>query len=178
MEEISQEKIQKTTINIQDLESEAIDLHLGEVEQREGEFRSTKIKAPEDMTFDPTAKRVTLEGFTEGAIKNILMISNELLRVFRVTEGSIELVSCFPTPSCSFDLREAKYISNQQKCSFQAFPEKGNSTLIIKLDSASGALLDAREANILENGDQTLEKTQKFFQSKSNKSKGSEAYLS
>ena len=56
-------------------------LNLDGTEEREGEFEKVVINEPEDLSFSKSTGRVIFEGFTEGAIKNLLTLTKKRIRL-------------------------------------------------------------------------------------------------
>ena len=88
----------ETQIDIKKLPGEPVEIDLGQVEEVEGEFHTEYINAPEDCSFDFQACNAVVEGFTEGALKNIITLSKKKIRLYKVTEESIKLLSCSDLP--------------------------------------------------------------------------------
>ena len=118
MEEIDPEEIK---ININELEGEPFDLNFNEVQEVDGEFQKQVINSPDEYSLNSEkTQKFVLEGFTEGAIKNILTLSTQKIRLYKVTESSIDLLSCteFQDHIKSKDIRE-NAVLNKSLCSIQ-----------------------------------------------------------
>ena len=115
---MEERKPQELEFNIYELEGEPVRLNLGEKQEVEGEFEKQIIHAPDDFSFDEQTVKVVLDGFTQGALKNILTISREKIRLYKVTKDSIEIVSC----SKQSTAQKAAFVAQKNTCSVQAFP--------------------------------------------------------
>ena len=62
-------------------------------------FEKSLIEAPDHLTFDKDRYLEVVEGFTPEALKNIITISRDKLRVYAVTENKITFVSCSDIPN-------------------------------------------------------------------------------
>ena len=134
-------------INIKkELEGELIDVDFNQIQELEGEFQKEVIREPEDLSFDRETKKVVLEGFTEGALKNILTLSKEKVRPYKVTKDSIELLSCSKPVKCTSIGTSESCFPDSASCSVQIFPFKGKTTgFILKFDSKTGELIEEQE---------------------------------
>ena len=152
-------------INIKELEGEPVDLNLSEIEEVEGLFEKRVIHAPDEFSLDKKIIKGILEGFTEGALKNIITLSQEKVRLYKVTEDSISLLSCSDLPH---PLLKRGYISptnfvRRPNCSVQVFGyslAKKNKCFTLKFDHKSGALLDFEETEFW--SDPNIERVRSF----------------
>ena len=155
MEEISTQP-EERKIDIAELKGEPVDFNPAQAEEIEGRFRKEFIHAPDDYTLDKTFSTRLLDGITEGALKNLITISKERIRVYKVTEDSIKLLSCFGTPFRIEGprinaIQDIKAIANKSNCSIQVFhySNKNNRTAILRLDPSTGGLIYAEELDLL-----------------------------
>ena len=127
--------------NVKELEGELVNISLGELEEVEGGFQKEGFNAPDASSFDGGAGRAVFDGFTKGALKNIITLSREKIRLYKVTKDSIELLSCSEQPNVA----RSTFVLNQQTCSIQAFPYQENMSTILRFDPETGELLERRE---------------------------------
>ena len=57
------------------------------------EPKRTMIDSPEHIAFELGTRWEVIDGFTPGALKNIVTISSKFIRVYAVTESSINFIS-------------------------------------------------------------------------------------
>ena len=136
-------------INLNELGGDPVDINLGEIQEVEGEFDKRIIHAPDDYSLDYRTTKTILDGFTEGALKNIVTLSAEKVRLYKVTEDSITLLSCSSLPQKLAEIRTQKLnVVKGPNCSVQVFgysKEDKNKTIVLKFDFKSGALLHSQE---------------------------------
>ena len=135
----------KLQININKLGGDPVELNSIKRQQPETEFPKEAIKNPEDLTFDPSTKKLILEGFTQNAAKNILTISKDALRLYRVNKDSIDFQSCFKIPRNDFFLITESSTHNVDKksCSVQLFPLEGyRRSVVLEFDYKNGKFIE------------------------------------
>ena len=145
MEEINQKDRE---INIKELEGEPADLNLAEVQEVEGQFEKRVIHAPDEYSLDISTVQAILEGFTEGALQNIIALSADKIRLYKVTLESIDLLSCSDIPAqYSKSFISGGRMRKGLGCSVQVFNCSANfdKSFILKFDFDSGALLACKE---------------------------------
>ena len=161
MEEI---KPKEKTLNIKDLEGETLDINLAQIQEIEGEFEKQVIHAPDEYSFDNDLFRAILDGFTEGALKNFITVSKEKTRLYKITQDSIKLLSCFKTPfnTSGRPLASFTAILNTSSCSLQIFPSfsekipvaqqtQNAKSFLLKFDFSTGALLKMEDLPLPKN---------------------------
>ena len=148
MEEITSYK--EVKIDIGELEGEPFHLNLEEIQEVEGRAEKQIMPAPKHFSFDNSHFKGLLDGFTEGALKNFITISTEKIRLYKVTEDSIQLLSCFNTPFEIDDIFHLSVIANQLDCSLQVFhyTQRTNKSIILRIDPTTGVLLSTKETII------------------------------
>ena len=109
------------------------------------------IRAPDAVTLDKEPKLFILDGFTEGAIKNILTISRgNIVRLFKVTLDSIDLISYSELANDeaketiqgqNFKFYSMKAFQNIHDCSVQLIPRESNLSILLTFDQKTGGLL-------------------------------------
>ena len=122
-------------INIKELDGDSVDLNLAELHEVQGQFEKRVISSPDEYSFDKNTKTSILEAFTEGALKNIIALSTEKIRLYKVTEDSIELLSCSSLPHALPETSwENLCILNGSNCSVQVFysSEEKNQCMSLK----------------------------------------------
>ena len=134
-------------LNIKGLPGEPTHLNLSNVPHIQGEFQKRGIKAPDNFSFDHQTVKAILEGFTEGALKNIITISEDKIRLYKVTLASIELLSISEIEFQVHNPSIVRLISNSAECSVQLFQytRQVNKSIIIRFDFRTGALLTCEE---------------------------------
>ena len=139
MEEINRTK--ETGININQLDGEPVDLSSAEIKQIEEEFPKEVINEPEDLSFDSWTDIFIFEGFTEGALKNILTTTRKSFRLYKVTKNSIEFLSRFEIPEGLERDSNLEYCIDQKTCSIRIIPAKSKKIFVLNLDIKTGKLL-------------------------------------
>ena len=156
MEEIN---LNESRINVKDLEGEPLDINLASIQEAEGLLGKELIHAHEEYSFDNELFKTVVDGFTEGALKDFITISEEKTRLYKVTEDSIKALSCFERPSETLRLAIQDYtvILNKQDCSIQVFHDlfyrkvpvvmldKTHCSYILKFDFKAGELVSTEE---------------------------------
>ena len=149
MEEITPREIQ---INVNELVGEPVNLNLAEVQETEVEFEEQVIDAPSQYSLDGTTVQGILEGFTEGATKNILTLSTDKVRLYEVTQDKIKLLSCSILPQKLTKLNPNANFLQLDSYSVQVFDclKQSNHSIILKFDLKSGSLVDLKEIEVWE----------------------------
>ena len=100
MEENEQFSYQEEILNLQEVLSSQPNTDISQLLQQPsaGELQRTTIEAPEGMTLRSDRYLKVVDGFTPGALKNIITISRQSLRVYRVSESKISLFSSSDLP--------------------------------------------------------------------------------
>ena len=159
MEEISNHE--EVKINIKELQGEPFDINLAEIEEVEGEFQKEVIHAPDEYSLGTKFFKALIDGITEGALKNLITISIEKIRIYKITQNSIKFLSCFNTPFEIVRWSRLNAIGNKSDCSIQVFhhTSKNQKSTIMRLNPSTGALLDSKEVEFSK--DESITKIQK-----------------
>ena len=152
MEETRKNQLIEETLNLADLEGEEVNFNLEELRQNPGEFQKALIQAPDHLAFDPDRYLKVTEGFTPGALKNLVTISKTRIRVYAITETSIKFISCSDLPqdvSEKIFHRSYKSYSNlifsKSTSSLQFIDGDSNSSILLKLDPDEGKLVFSKK---------------------------------
>ena len=174
---------QESAIDIRELEGEPLDIEERDFEGVETEFKREKITIPEHMgrTF---SNAEVVQGFTKGAIKNIISLSETKIRLFEVTTDSINLLSCTEVESKELAellkkmitmrprlLKNTKSGSTEAQFLFRTLKD----TARLRFDNQTGKLLQAKVSN-LESSHPT--EGSDFFERSEKKHSKIESYLS
>ena len=154
MEEAHTNQYQEEILNLADLKGEEIDFNLEQIRQNIADVHKATIQAPEDLTFDYYRHIELVDGFTPGALKNIIIFTKVRLRVYGVSESKIWFISSSEVPK---EVTQTLFprvfpswtstLFNSHNTSLQFFFNQENDTLILKLDSESGKLTETETSN-------------------------------
>ena len=148
MEEVKQPEFETLEIKLKDIKWEKVSLS----ESKENLKSDKKVKkggiatiipTPEDISFDSRKVIAVTEGFTPNALKNLITISEDFIRVYTIQEDSIKFFSKSPVPKkISKNLFKKKILKrsiifNQFEKSLQLLSETGNRSCIIKFNPES-----------------------------------------
>ena len=88
-----QELFEEESINLEELSlgGEVLNIQLDYMTP--GQFEKTLVEAPEGITLQKDRYLKVIEGFTPGAVKNIITIARHKIRVYAVTGTKIEFTS-------------------------------------------------------------------------------------
>ena len=160
MEETPTKTYKQEIINIQELGGEQLKVNVQQLlrKAKTGTFESTAINAPEGMTFQHDRYLKVVDGFTPNALKNIITVSREKLRVYEVTQNTISLLSCSELRK---DIGERVFEKNYQKFknliflkhiqTLQFIEAQGRETIIIKLEAVKGKILTIKRLRFSRN---------------------------
>ena len=120
-------------------------------------YQERRIGSVEDLTFQMERSLEVVEGFTPGAIKNIITISREFLRVYAVTESKINFLSCSEIPQTALnfifsrDFKEAKFITYRIQESTQTLEvllDLNKRFFILNLSKITGKIINFTETQL------------------------------
>ena len=94
----------KETIDPRELKLEGRVLKLDFDGMTPGHFEQTYLELPEDVVFQTEKYLKIIEGFTPGALKNLILITRKKFRVYAVTETKISFFSSSAIPKEASDL--------------------------------------------------------------------------
>ena len=153
MEEENDNEI-TTKIDIEALDPQTAELNIDETTGEELiRFERREVQAPPDMVFKGSTYFTVLEGFTAGALKNLISFTVDRIRLYEVTIDSIRLISCSKIPEGKpkkllndHTLRYAlTMIPCSESCSIQILPYTGNRSAFLVFDPVSGELIDTQK---------------------------------
>ena len=134
-------EVVKEELDISEFNLGAVDPNLPHIDEIEGEFGKEAIINPKEVCFDTKASTAVLEGFTEGALRNIVTLSKNEIRLYKVTLSTIELLSCSKTGLDSSKFGVRSFHADKNECSVQVFEFKGNQSTRLFFDYKTGKLL-------------------------------------
>ena len=154
MQEKTTNEFEEETIHLDELEGEELQVDLQQLEQNSAGFQKTLIQAPDHMTFRDLGYLKTVDGFTPGAIKNIFNISPKRLRVYKVTEEEIALISCSEIPdeigqqifTSEFTVWR-NLVFNRKTPTIQVISGENNKSINFQLNPKNGKLVSSEEEN-------------------------------
>ena len=178
--------VQVTKIHLEELEGEAIDIDFQRArEDQEGQLlhRETEtLHAPDYASFGAFPFIKIVDGFTLGAIKNMINISAEKVRLYEIKDRQINLLSCTDLPSeeikstisdSGFRLRFA-LITHKQDTKIQIVSGKGGKGFILRFSHQTGQLLSTELVDLREKKDLHCPR---YFDIESPKKSKSDVYL-
>ena len=153
IEETQNNQYQEETLNLEGFHGEELTVNLGELRQNPTNPEKELLQAPEDITFNYGRNLQLVDGFTPGALKNIITLTAKKLRVYGVSETKIWFISCSDIPK---ELQKGlakinlnSYLNNilfhPLNCSIDVISKKGKSNYILKLNPEDGRLAQIRE---------------------------------
>ena len=152
MEEAQTNQYQEEILNLADLKGEEITFNLDQIRENPADVQKTGLKAPEDLSFDYYRELKLVEGFTPGALKNIITITKENLRVYGVSESKIWFISSSEVPEevkkVLFPRRFSGWTSllfNSHNTSLQFFFRAPTDSFILTLDPETGKLIGSEK---------------------------------
>ena len=166
------QKPEQKIINLNDLDvNEVLDFN---PDHDEAEIDQTfsqvvKAQAPDSMTFCGDSTLFVLDGFTQGAIKNLLRVSKgHIVRLYSVTLDSIDVLSHseLATEEVKLILKSRlqngsqntssmEAIQNIHDCSVQLIPMQSNLSILLTFNQKTGSLLKEEVCKFSEQTDIT-----------------------
>ena len=146
----SKESTEELDINLNQLEGGTVQIDLNRLQEEEDQFEIKVIHAQKEFSFGNLVYKKVVDGFTEGALKNIIVISESRIRLYMVTADSIDILSSSEIPKGliegPFGTRryESYHIDPKNKGQIQLFIFDGNLSMIIKFDYKTGDLLELK----------------------------------
>ena len=151
-------KNQPEKVYFEDLEKgEIFQINFDEIREDNKQYEKKVIHAPDDFTFDQKPLTAILDGFTEGAEKNILSLSKQKIRLYKVTLESIKLLSCSEISSSeirdalSRNIFERNTLIQEPKIKLlgriRFISTTAEELLTLKFDIKTGELLEAEISN-------------------------------
>ena len=138
-------------------------------EKKDRGFINKEIKSPAHMSFDIENYFEVVNPFTEGAIKNMVCISRQYIRLYKITTSSIELISRSELPAATSDLifgfkykQGSSVLSDPVHSSIQIIAGELNKATIIRFHRETGSLQTIENKDFEEETSRNLSKTQKF----------------
>ena len=149
---------QNEDINLEELEVEGDILSLPRHPIDPAKLEEVLVEAPESSTFDKDRYLLVSQGFTPGAVQNLITISRHALRVYSVTNTSITHSSCLKIPekvSKVLFLQKSKSgrvinsiaSAKTLKLFFQRYFSK-NMIFSIEVEQKTGKMLQFRELDL------------------------------
>ena len=139
------------TLDFNTLKGKPLKIEYKKIELQEGSFQKSIIKCPQGVSFSSHNHIGVVEGFTEGAVKNLITITKQKIRLYRVGLDSINFLSCSDLPEGDFSQLN-KHMNISNGCTFfsepstqtvRILPRKAIKSFALQFDYKTGILLRA-----------------------------------
>ena len=157
METETTDRFEEETLNLANSNPLPVHVNTNQLESAIDNLEKTSIPAPEDISFGQGRYMQVTDGFTPGAVKNLISISTKKLRVYAVTNCRIQFLTSSEIPQEVSELifnsqfrQFSIVIFRKNKVALQIVSSQSEISLVILLNPATGSVKTFKKVEFLD----------------------------